>query len=316
MTKKEGSIGILFLGGAKRVSMGRHFINAAGAYGLKARLFSYELDENVPISTIATIILGKKWSDPDIISHLETVIERHDIDIIIPFVDGAVEIAARIPSHSCYAPVCTPAIATMMFDKVLAAQLFEHENLPIPRTYTKGAPRYPLIAKPRFGSASRGLKIINSPSDFRAVDLTANLVQEYIENKNEYTVDCFVTRQGDIIATVPRLRLETAGGEVTRTVTVDRDDIKQLTCLAINSLGLTGAITLQFLEDTADEHLMLMEINPRLGGGAVTAIAAGADIPSFIIGEALGKNLSPVTDWEPGILVARYMQETVFKITP
>jgi len=33
---------------------------------------------------------------------------------------------------------------------------------------------------------------------------------------------------------------------------------------------------------------MIMEINPRLGGGAVAAVHAGADIPAMIISEALG----------------------------
>ena len=84
----------------------------------------------------------------------------------------------------------------------------------------------------------------------------------------------------------------------------------------INTLKLTGAITLQFLEDCTDGRVMLMEINPRLGGGAVTAIAAGADIPSLIIDEALGNTLPDTVSWKPGTLVARYLQETVFNVNP
>ena len=59
---------------------------------------------------------------------------------------------------------------------------------------------------------------------------------------------------------------------------------------------------------------MLMEINPRLGGGAVTAIAAGADIPAMIIAEALGNPLPREEKGKPGTLVARYLQETVFNV--
>lgn len=314
MTKREGSIGILFLGGAKRVSMARHFTEAASRLGLNTRLYSYELDNLVPIATVATIIIGKRWSDPEVITDLEKVIRENDIDVMIPFVDGAVEVAASYPFKDCYAPVCSPILAAMMFDKVVAAQLFERENIPVPRTYTKGAPRYPLIAKPRRGSASRGIKIIKSSSDFRAIDPAEYLIQEYIEHKREYTVDCFVSQAGEVIATVPRERLETAGGEVTRTVTVDRDDIIALTNTTIKALNLTGAVTLQFLEDVTDSRIMLMEINPRLGGGAVTAIAAGANIPLFILLESTMQPLSPVTDWKPGTMVARYLMETVFHL--
>ena len=304
------------LGGAKRVSMARHFINAAARTGLETRLYSYELDSMVPIAVVSSIIIGKRWSDPHIFEDLHTVITENDIDIMIPFVDGAVEIAARYPYQDCFSPVCTPLLAAMMFDKGIAAQLFERENIPVPRTYFRGAPRYPLIAKPRMGSASRGIKIVKSSADFRSIDPAQYLIQEYIENKREYTVDCYVTRQGRILTVVPRERLETAGGEVTRTISVDRPDIIEQSMFIINTLKLTGAITLQFLEDCTDGRVMLMEINPRLGGGAVTAIAAGADIPSLIIDEALGNTLPDTVSWKPGTLVARYLQETVFNVNP
>lgn len=304
------------LGGAKRVSMARHFINAVNGAGLDARLYSYELDSLVPISTVARVIIGKRWNDPLIFEDLHNVIQEHDIDIIIPFVDGAVEIASRYSYGDCFSPVCTPLLAAMMFDKGIAAQLFEREHIPVPRTYSRGAPRYPLIAKPRMGSASRGIKIVNSSADFRSIDPSQYLIQEYIEKKREYTVDCYISQKGAIITIVPRERLETAGGEVTRTVTVDRPDIISRSKIIIDTLKLTGAITLQFLEDCTDGRVMLMEINPRLGGGAVTAIAAGADIPAMIIAEALGNPLTPATSWKPGTLVARYLQETVFNVNP
>lgn len=302
------------LGGAKRVSMARHFISAAGRAGYEARIYSYELDSLVPISSVAKVIIGKRWNDPLVFEDLHNTIVENDIDIMVPFVDGAVEIAARYSYGDCFSPACTPLLAAMMFDKGIAAQLFEREHIIIPRTYSRGAPRYPLIAKPRLGSASRGIKIVNSSADFRSIDPAQYLIQEYIEKKREYTVDCYISQQGEIITIVPRERLETAGGEVTRTITVNRPDIIEQSRYIIDTLKLTGAITLQFLEDSTDGRVMLMEINPRLGGGAVTAIAAGADIPAMIIAEALGNPLPREVKGKPGTLVARYLQETVFNV--
>lgn len=314
MTKQEGTIGILMLGGAKRVSMATHFTNAARRLGLEARLYSYELSDLVPISSLATIIKGYRWNDPDIYRDLHSVIKNHRIDVMIPFVDGAVEVAARYPFDDCYAPTCDPALAAMMFDKIVAAQIFDRERISIPHTYTRGAPQFPLIAKPRNGSASRGIKIIRSSADFRSVDTAQYIIQEYFESRREYTVDCFVSRKGKIIVTVPRERLETAGGEATRTITVDRDDIIRQSREILTRLDLRGAVTLQFIQDTRDNKVMLMEINPRLGGGAVCSVAAGADLPLYILSEALGLPLEPVNNWKPGILVARYMQEVVFNL--
>jgi len=314
-TKRDKSIGVMMLGGAKRVSMAHHLQKAAAELGLGLRLYSYELSFMVPIATVATIIEGLRWNDSEIVGDLHRVVTEHDIDIMIPFVDGAVEVVARYPFADCYSPVCTPALATMMFDKIVSAELFARERIPIPRTYTRGAPQFPLIAKPRRGSASQGIKIIRSSTDFRQIDPTQYLIQEYIETRREYTVDCFIDRDGRIIAIVPRERLEIAGGEVTRTVTVERDDIIELSRHILHILKLTGAVTLQFLQDTRNNRLLLMEINPRLGGGSVCSIAAGANLPLYILKEATGQPLQPACDWRPGTMIARYMQEIVFHLS-
>lgn len=309
-------LNILLLGGAKRVSMGRMLIDAGRRAGYDVSLFSYELDEHVPIAITARIIVGRRWKDPALYSHLHSVVEEHHIHIMIPFVDGAVGVVARY--RDIYRDIWAPVGATMrveaMFDKIAADRLFREASIPVPETYTKGRPSFPLIAKPRFGSASQGIRIIDNPRDFRDVtaDSDSYILQEYIANRKEYTVDCYVTDDADIICAVPRLRIEIIGGEVSRTATVDRPDIVSLSYTVLARLGLRGAVTLQFIHDLTSGRLLLMEINPRLGGGAVCSVHAGADIPSYIIAEATGSPLSECTDWKTGTEIVRYQQEVVF----
>lgn len=309
-------LNILFLGGAKRVSMARMLIDAGLRAGYAVKIFSYELEHHVPIASTAEIIIGRRWNAPDILEHIHHTIEQHSISIIIPFVDGAVGIAARYRDRygNIYAPVGETSRVEAMFDKIAADNLFRQTGIPIPEAYTKGRPVFPLIAKPRFGSASQGIRIIDNPRDFRDVTNNADryLIQQYIARREEYTVDCFITADFRIICTVPRRRLEIIGGEVSRTITVLRPDIMELSRSVINRLHLSGAITLQFIADLDTGHLMLMEINPRLGGGAVCAVHAGADIPAYIIAEATGASLPPCSDWRAGTEITRYQQEVVF----
>ena len=69
---------------------------------------------------------------------------------------------------------------------------------------------------------------------------------------------------------------------------------------------------MQFIHDkTADRHL-LMEINPRLGGGVVCSIRAGADIAEMILTEAAGSAAAEMPDWRDGALMARYFSEVMF----
>lgn len=312
----DNKLNILFLGGAKRVSIARMFKEAADHAGLEAEIFSYELSREVPVACEATIIEGCRWSDPDILESLNDVCVSRSIDVIIPFVDGAVRVAAdyRDRYGSVFVPTGSPDVAEAMFDKVVAARLFAEKGLSTPATYTPGDPCLRLIAKPRHGSASKGIIEIR---DLETLDRVLGrgdeyLIQERIDNRNEITVDCYVSViDGEIKAISPRRRLATAGGEVTDTVTISDSRIDDIVGRTLSSLGLVGAVTVQLIEDLEDGRLMLMEINPRLGGGAVCSVCAGADIPAMIIAEARGTAAAPLQA-KPGVMITRYMQEVVF----
>lgn len=309
-------LNILFLGGAKRVSMARMFKDAAARAGLEAAIFSYELTREVPVACEATIIDGCRWNDPDILDRLNDVCVSRSIDVMIPFVDGAVRVAAdyRDRFGSVFVPTGSPDMAEAMFDKVVAARLFAENGLPAPATYTPGDPCLRLIAKPRHGSASKGIIEIRDLETLDRVLGRADdyLIQERIDNRNEITVDCYVSAiDGEVKALSPRRRLATAGGEVTDTVTIADGRIDDIVGRTLRSLGLTGAVTVQLIEDLDDGRLMLMEINPRLGGGAVCSVCAGADIPSMIVAEARGMAAVPAQA-KPGVRITRYMQEVVF----
>lgn len=318
MSKTEQQVNVLFLGGAKRVSFGRKLIEAGRKLGMDVRLFSYELEPDVPISIIGGIVVGRRWKSHDILEHLHLVVEAHDIDIMIPFVDGAISVAgAYIATYrDVWAPVMNAGKADILFDKVLSARAFESAGLDIPATYSGGKPVFPLIAKPRCGSASKGIEIVDSISSFRRImkNVDDYLLQTYYPDKDEFTVDCYISRKGEKLCVSPRLRLEVVGGEVARTVTVDDPDIMEAAIKAIDKLSLRGAVTLQYLRDRETNQLMLMEINPRLGGGVVCSIHAGADIPEMILSEAKGLLLKKNVMIKPGIMICRYFEEAVFGV--
>lgn len=60
----------------------------------------------------------------------------------------------------------------------------------------------------------------------------------------------------------------------------------------IEHFRLTGPVTIQFLHDLDKDRFLLMEVNPRLGGGVICSIYAGAPITDYILLEAMGKSNS------------------------
>ncbi|MDE5785964.1 MAG: ATP-grasp domain-containing protein [Duncaniella sp.] len=308
-------LNILFLGGAKRVAIGRMILDAAARRGIDAEIFGYELDVRVPLAAIGTVIAGKRWTDPDFFRHLETVVKDYGITMLLPFVDGAIAPAAAFasshPDVSC--PVSSSDVAEIFFDKQLSAEAFEKAGIAIPSTWHPGdAPEFPLIAKPRRGSASKGIEVIECEADFSRILPHAEdyHIQSFIAGATEITVDCYVSAGGDILTVSPRIRLETAGGEAVRTVTIDSPEAVALARLTLTAMNLRGAVTIQMLKDS-DGRYMIMEINPRLGGGVVASVHAGADIPALIVEEWAGLPLMPQYP-KPGVMTVRYLEDIAF----
>lgn len=306
---------ILMLGGARRVSMARQLKEAGLRSGYDVEIISYELISDVPIAKTAKVIVGLKWSDPDVVEDIVRISLENEVRAILPFVDGAIEIASKCKDRlpDVFVPVSDFDTASKMFDKVEAAAEFKKAQLPIPATYSVLNAETPAIAKPRHGSASRGIKIFYNMDELMHLqNIHDYLIQEYIVDAEEFTLDCYVAQDGEIICVVPRKRLEVMGGEVTRTVTCRLPELEHLGRQVLESFPFRGPVTLQFLYDKVSSRYLLMEVNPRLGGGVICSIAAGAGIPDFIIQEAIGVHPRKCDDWKTGVLMARYWEEMIF----
>lgn len=308
-------ITILMLGGARRVSMAELLKRSGERIGREVEIVSYELLEQVPIAIAGKVIVGLRWTDPRVVDDIVRVCAEQEVNIILPFVDGAIEIAAKCKERlpEVFVPVSDFEVSRIMFDKIEAAKAFAEAGLPIPATYRAINAEMPAIAKPRHGSASRGIRIFHNIDDLMHLDnMQEYIVQEYIANREEYTVDCYVSQQGEVLTVVPRCRLEVMGGEVTRTITCRNAVLDRMSREVIEKFNLRGPVTLQYLHDLDTDRYLLMEVNPRLGGGVVCSIYAGAPITDYIIDEARGITLRPCEDWAYNTLMARYQKEAIF----
>lgn len=301
------------------MAMARMIEEACRLRNYNCRITGYELDAHSPLAAEGDIIEGVRWSDPDIFADIDAVCSERNIDIVLPFVDGAVGIAAdfvhRYSSTGVFCPVSDRAAAERMFDKIAAAEFFEQQGIAIPPTYRTGAPCGRLIAKPRYGSASKGIIRIDSLQKIYELGPKTNqyLIQERFDNREEYTVDCYVGMTDFHIAALsPRLRGEVSGGEVVRTETFADAQVDALVRRVLVAANLRGAVTVQLLRDLDSGRLMVMEVNPRLGGGAVASVHAGVDLPGLIIDDFLGMKLH-TQHATPGVETVRYLADVVFR---
>lgn len=308
-------INILFIGGAKRVSVANHFKRTAAEMGHNVDIYSYELEAKVPIACIGTVIIGKLWKDPELIEDLKSKIKDNNISIVLPFVDPAIYVASELKKvcPNVFIPVSEPTLCNIMFDKVLSAEWFKEKNINQPGFYTDPISiHYPVILKPRKGSASKGIVVCKTKEELPNTDLSQYLIQDFIAEHTEFSVDCYVSQDGRVTSVVPRVRLETAGGEAVRSKTVKDEAIIAQSEKILTSGPFRGPITIQYIKNSNTGKVNVMEINPRLGGGVVTSIGAGSGITKMILDEFLGKSIAPVKDWKDNTIMVRYFQEVIF----
>lgn len=314
-SSRRPAITVLLLGGSRRVSLAQLLKRSGQRLGYDVRIVAYELDLEVPIAVEGTVVKGLSFTDPGVIADLARVIAEYDVKIILPIVNGAMETASICKREfpDVFVPISDVETVTIFSDKIEAAKAFREAGIPTPKTYTIIDNDMPLIAKPRKGGSSRGIKVFHNMDDFmRLENIESYLLQEFIEEFREYTVDCYVAQDGHILATVPRERLEVMGGEVTRTITSRIPELIDMSRQVIKHFGCIGPVTVQYLHDTARDRFLLNEVIPRLGGGVICSIYAGAPITDYILQEALGISVSPCTDWADRVLMARYQKEAIF----
>lgn len=288
---------VLFIGAGKRLEMAQKFI-AAGW-----EVHSYEYDTNCPLNKIGIKILkGKRWKDMMIKQELFELCCSYDL--VLPFQDEATKILSEIKEENLKHSEMLCVSGLFSTTACLNKQDFE--------TYFKSQPFYPtpqqgkpVVVKPIYGFGSKGIKYIENWGS----ELIDNcILQRKIEGGNEYSLDCYFDKTNCLIDFVPRKRIEVVGGEVVKSVTVDRNSFafEEIIKSISKNLLLVGPICIQVISDS-NGLIWIMEINARFGGGCTLSLASGFDIIDMLKTEYVDKksiqNYKSV--WKSGLHMSR-----------
>lgn len=204
--------------------------------------------------------------------------------------------------------ICADKWHTYLFSKEI--------GIPTPATYLTvedassaidaGEVCFPLIVKPRWGSASIGLFIVDSSADLgagfvacqRAVtnsalgalgDEGAVIIQEMIEGP-EYGVDVLYGKNEEFIGFTAKKKLAMRAGETDKAVTVAPELFAEIIKKITDVLPHRGNLDCDFLE--RDGEFYLLEFNPRFGGGYPFTHLAGANHVQMLLDDYQGRPLA------------------------
>lgn len=203
-------------------------------------------------------------------------------------------------------------------DKRLTYKFFENLSINSPRILDPKKLSFPCFVKPIEGSCGKGTRKIFNSNFITNEEIRNknNLFQELVpDDWIEYTADLYYNKKGFLKACVPRERLETRGGEISKGIT-RKDNVLDFLIEHLSYLkGARGVLTIQLFTDQSRERFIGIEINPRFGGGYPMSHASGVDFPSMIISEYIfSEELNYFDSWKDNLLMLRYDQMVIVNL--
>lgn len=312
-------VNILFTSVGRRVELIKAFCDGYKKLNIKGSIVGIDIDPLAPaLQLVDKSFIVPRLSSIDYIPTLIEICKRENIAAIFPLIDPDIPVLAAnrngFEQIGCRIAVPPLDAIDIVDDKWLTTQFFSKLGLAVPRSWLPNtldieSATYPLFIKPRRGSAAKNVFKVKTQRELEFfVDYVANpLIQEFIDGI-EITNDVMIDLNGEVLEVVSRQRIEVRSGEVSKGITVFDARIKEACTRIAQALPALGPITVQCI--LRENQLYFTEINGRMGGGLPLAIAAGADLPSWLISR-LANIAVEVKPYQVGLYMSRY-DETFF----
>jgi carbamoyl-phosphate synthase large subunit len=223
---------ILVSSAGRRVALIDCFRDSAEALGVDLRVVAVDLDPAMSAACQAADLAlpVPRCTEPAFIERLVEICRMHAVDLVVPTIDTELENLSRHRHRfdAIRTGVSVPAtdVVRMSRDKLRTARFLAGHEIPVPRSGTIEAAlghaaswRWPLIVRPRDGSSSIGVHIVTSPGQLAELRLPDTYFVQELVRGDEYTVNLFFDRSGELRCAVPHLRCEIRAGEVAKGIT-------------------------------------------------------------------------------------------------
>ena len=261
-----------------------------------------------------------RGDDPRFTDDLLARCRREQIDVLVPTVDSELLPLARRRAEFDDAGVtlvlASEATLAVCLDKWALAERC-HGRVRGPATvvvdgaFEPVAVALPVIVKPRSGSGSRGIRLVERRSELEALERDGTLlVQEHLPGP-EYSLDVLARADGHVAAVVPRERLKVDSGIAVTGRTLRDAALDRFAREVAEAIELTSVANVQ-VKLAADDEPALLEVNARFPGTMPLTVAAGVDMPRLAVMEALGE---PIPDGPlpfEELAMVRYFHERFF----
>ena len=245
--------------------------------------------------------------DSQYIPSLLTICETHDIRLILSFLDGDIgalaETRSQFLERGTVPLITSDAMNSVCLDKWNTFCFLKEHGFSCPDTYknlesvkqsiNSGELSFPLIVKPRRGSASINVFTARNRAELEVFFNYADdmIVQPKLAG-TEYGIDvCSHITSGEVISVAIKQKVTMRSGETDQAIILDNPRIEEMVRRLGALLKVPGPLDIDIIE--VDGTPYILEMNPRFGGGYPLSHLAGANFPAIIM--AMLRN-EPIAD--------------------
>ena len=309
-------IRLLFSSAGRRVELINCFRRAARELKVNLEVIAIDMD---PLWSPACQVADYAYkvprcTSPDFLNDVLDICKRNEVNLIIPTIDteliGYAENRDRFFANGTKIHISSADFVRVTRDKEETARVLNEHGIPVPRTWNIQDIhnlKFPLLIKPRDGSCSKGIYVVNSKDELlkKGVDNDLYIAQEICRGR-EFTVNCFYDRLKGCVACVPHFRKFVREGEVCFAETVRISEFKVLADKLYKIFpGIYGCICFQGFQDDSGD-ISIFEINARFGGGYPICDKAGGTFARWILQDLGGKIPDYQDNWREGVRMLRY----------
>lgn len=304
----------------------------------KGKVFTSDMQMTAPAMVDAdqAFIVPSIYAD-DYLDALKKIIRENNVTAVISLNDLELPILSarkkEIESLGTKVIVADEQAIAISFDKWKTVDFLESIGLKSPKTFIdldkaleaikNGELKFPLVLKPRWGSASIG---IDFPEDIEELQLAYKLqririertilkqassedidhsilIQQKIPGK-EYGMDVLNDFNGNYAGTFVREKLAMRSGETDKAISIIDAKFETVGRKIGENLKHIGNLDCDVFAH--DGELYVLELNPRFGGGYPFSHEAGVNTPAIYAAWLEGeKDIQKYMDYKAGVMFSK-----------
>jgi carbamoyl-phosphate synthase large subunit len=208
-------------------------------------------------------------------------------------------------------------VAMRFLDKAQTARFLTQAGLDTPETFTDlaaaiDAVGYPIVVKPRNGSASQGFGVFRDrrSAEEHWTSYNAPMIAQPYVNGRLVNVEACSDQTGKLMGISVWERHLSIAGETLLAETIEHSRALQTAQQLLEASPIPGPIDIDMIE--ADGKMYVLEVNTRFGGGYPASHLAGADFTGALVGALDGQHPETIYRYRTGVTMMKEIDPVVF----